>query len=289
MFFVALAAVRDAGVMWKVIADGLDVVGDGPAADAVTGYLCDRQALLGLDNLEQLHGAAAVVAELLAAAPGLRVLATSRRLLHLPGEQELPVPPLEVPREAGVEEVAACGAARLFVQQAAMARPGFAVTESNAADIAAICQHLDGLPLAIELAAARARLLAPRALLARLGPSLDLAAADIGQPSRQQTLRNTIAWSYDLLAPDLAEVFRRAGVFAGGCDLDGGRRRSRTRPGGWGRPAAAGRWAAGCQPDHGDRRRRRRATCRHAGDHPRVRPGAAEAGRGPGRRPAPPR
>ncbi len=101
-----------------------------------------------------------------------------------------------------------------------MVRPGFAVTEGNAADIAAICGRLDGLPLAIELAAARVRLLAPRALLARLGRSLDLAAADVGQPSRQQTLRSTIAWSYDLLAPDLAAAFRRAGVFAGGCDLD---------------------------------------------------------------------
>jgi predicted ATPase len=220
VFFVALAAVRDAGVMWKTIADTLDVTGDGPAADAVTGYLGNRRALLVLDNLEQLNGVAAVVAELLAAAPGLRVLATSRRPLHLQGEHEQPVPPLELPREGGPEEVAACDAARLFVQQAAMVRPGFALTAGNAADVAAICRHLDGLPLAIELAAARARLLAPRALLARLGRSLDLAAADVGQPSRQQTLRNTIAWSYDLLAPDLAEVFRRAGVFAGGCDLD---------------------------------------------------------------------
>jgi predicted ATPase/class 3 adenylate cyclase len=221
VFFVALAAVRDAGVMWKTIADSLDVTGDGPAAEAVTRYLGDRRALLVLDNLEQLHGAAGVVAGLLAAAPGLVVLATSRRPLHLPGEQELPVPPLEVPREAGsVEQVAGCGAARLFVQQAAMARPGFTVTESNAADIAAICRRLDGLPLAIELAASRVRLLAPRALLARLGHSLDLAAADVGQPSRQQTLRNAIAWSYDLLTEDVAEVFRRAGVFAGGCDLN---------------------------------------------------------------------
>ena len=218
VFFVALAAVRDADVMWKTLADSLDVDGEGRAA--VTEHVRDRRALLVLDNLEQLHGAAGVVAELLAAAPALVVLATSRRPLHLPGEQELPVPPLQVPREASVEQVAACGAARLFVQQAAMARPGFAVTESNAADIAAICQRLDGLPLAIELAAARIRLLAPRALLARLGRSLDLAAADVGQPSRQQTLRNAIAWSYDLLTPDLAEVFRRAGVFAGGCDLD---------------------------------------------------------------------
>ena len=220
VFFIPLAAVRDAEVMWKTIADGLDVAGDGPAADAVTGYLRDRLALLVLDNLEQLDGAAGVVAGLLASAPGLVVLATSRRPLHLPAEQELPVPPLQMPREASVEEVSACGAAQLFVQQASMSRPGFTITAANAADIAAICERLDGLPLAIELAAARIRLLAPRALLARLGHSIDLAAANVGQSSRQQTLRNAIAWSYDLLTPDLAEVFRRAGVFAGGCDLD---------------------------------------------------------------------
>ena len=232
VFFVALAAVRDVGVMWKTIGGTLDVTGDGPAADAVTGYLADRRALLVLDNLEQLDGAAGVVAGLLAAAPALVVLATSRRPLHLPGEQELPVPPLQVPGEAGsVEQVAACGAARLFVQQAAMVRPGFAVADGNAADIAAICTRLDGLPLAIELAAARVRLLAPRALLARLGRSLDLAAADVGQPARQQTLRNTIAWSYDLLDPGLAGVFRHAGVFAGGCDLDALAAVAAVRPG----------------------------------------------------------
>ncbi len=220
VFFIPLAAVRDAEVMWKTIADGLDVAGDGPAADAVSGYLADRRTLLVLDNLEQLDGAAGVVAGLLAAAPGLVVLATSRRPLHLPGERELPVPPLYVPREASVEEVSASGAARLFVQQASMSRPGFTLTAANAADIAAICERLDGLPLAIELAAARIRLLAPRALVARLGRSIDLAAPDVGQSSRQQTLRNAIAWSYDLLTPDLAEAFRRTGVFAGGCDLD---------------------------------------------------------------------
>ena len=220
VFFVPLAAVRDADVMWKVLADRLDVTEDGSVADTVTSHLSGRRALLVLDNLEQLEGAAAVVAALLAAAPGLVVLATSRGPLHVQAEQEFPVAPLQLPREAGAEQVAAAGAARLFVQQAAMARPDFAVTDSNAADIAAICAHLDGLPLAIELAAARIRLLTPRALLARLGRSLDLAAADVGQPSRQRTLRNAIAWSYDLLAPDLAEVFRRGGVFAGGCDLD---------------------------------------------------------------------
>jgi len=221
VFFVALAAVRDAGVMWKTIAESLDVTGDMPAPDAVAGYLADRRALLVLDNLEQLDGAAGVVAGLLAAAPGLLVLATSRRPLHLHGEQELLVLPLQVPCDgASIEQVAACGAPRLFAQQAAMVQPGFALTAGNAADIAAICGRLDGLPLALELAASRLKLLAPRALLARLGRSLDLAAADVGQPSRQQTLRNTIAWSYDLLAPGLAGAFRRAGVFAGGCDLD---------------------------------------------------------------------
>jgi predicted ATPase/class 3 adenylate cyclase len=218
VFFVALATVRDAAVMWKAIAGDLDVDGDAPAA--VMEHLRERQALLVLDNLEQLHGAAEVVATLLAAAPRLVVLATSRRPLHLQGEHELPVPPLDVPRGPTVGEVAASGAALLFVQQADMVRPGFAATAANAADIAAICRRLDGLPLAIELAASRVKLLSTRALLARLGHSLALAGADAGRPSRQQTVRATIAWSYDLLAPRSAAVLRRAGVFAGGCDLD---------------------------------------------------------------------
>jgi|HubBroStandDraft_1064217.scaffolds.fasta_scaffold07543_5 predicted ATPase/class 3 adenylate cyclase len=220
VFFVPLAAVRDAEVMWKAIAGSLDAGADGPAADAVAGFLAGRQVLLVLDNLEQLAAAAGVVAQLLAGAPGLVVLATSRRPLHLAGEQARPVPPLQVPGESGVTVVAACGAAQLFVRQAAAVRPGFALSEGNAADVAAICRRLDGLPLAIELAAARVGLLAPRALLARLEHSLELAAGDISRPPRQQTLRDTISWSYDLLAPDLAQAFRRMGVFAGGCDLD---------------------------------------------------------------------
>jgi predicted ATPase/class 3 adenylate cyclase len=220
VFFVAMAAVRDAGVMWRTIAEALGVGDDRPATDAVTDHLRGRHALLVLDNLEQLDGAAGVVAALLAAAPGLVVLATSRRPLHLQGEREQPVPPLQVPRETGVEAVAACGAALLFVQQAEMVRPGFAVTAANAEDVAAICRRLDGLPLAIELAASRTKLLAPRALLGRLGKSLDLAASDLGRPSRQQTLRTTIAWSCDLLAPHLEVVFRRTGVLAGGGDLE---------------------------------------------------------------------
>lgn len=220
VFFVALAAVRDSDVMWKTLADSLDLSVEGQAADAVTAYLAERGALLILDNLEQLDGAAAVIATLLAAAPGLVVLATSRRPLHVHGEHELPVRALEVPGDSSAEAVGACGAAQLFVQQAALVRPDFGITEGNAADVAAICRRLDGLPLAIELAAARVKLLGPRALLARLGPSLSLTAADTGRPLRQQTLRNTVAWSYDLLAPGTAQVFRRMGVFAGGCGLD---------------------------------------------------------------------
>ncbi|MGO8956869.1 MAG: ATP-binding protein [Streptosporangiaceae bacterium] len=220
VFFVSLAAVRDPEVMWKTIAGDLNAASEGPAADVVTGYLAERRALLVLDNLEQLDGASEVVAALLEAAPRLVVLATSRRPLHLQGEHEYPVPPLDLPPDAGVAGVAASSAVRLFVQQAELVRPGFTVTAGNGADIAAICRRLDGLPLAIELAASRVRLLAPSALLSRLGDSLDLAAADVGRPSRQQTLRNTIGWSYELLAAGLAGSFRRLGAFAGGCDLE---------------------------------------------------------------------
>jgi predicted ATPase len=218
IYFSALAAARDADVMWKAIAGDLSVDGDEPAA--VTEHLRGRRTLLVLDNLEQVHGGAEVVAALLAAAPRLVVLATSRGPLHLQGEHELPVPPLALPQEPVIAAVTESAAVRLFVQHADMVRPAFGVTEENAADIAAICQRLDGLPLAIELAASRARLLSPRALLARLDHSLALAAADAGRPSRQQTLRATVAWSYDLLPPEPAAVLRRAGVFAGGCDLD---------------------------------------------------------------------
>ena len=219
-YFVPLAAVRDADVMWKTIAGSLDAAGDGPDADVVTDYLRKRRALLVLDNLEQLDGAAAVVVALLAAAPELVILATSRRPLHVLGEHELPVPPLGVPGSGSPGEVAASGAAMLFAQQAQLVRPGFTITEGNAADVAAICARLDGLPLAIELAASRVKLLTPKALLARLGWGLTLTAADAGRPQRQQTLRDTIAWSYELLAPALAAAFRRMGVFAGGCGLD---------------------------------------------------------------------
>ena len=206
-------AVRDAEVMWKTIADSLDVGGDGPAADAVTGHLRDRRALLVLDNLEQLDGAADVVAALLAAAPrpggagDIPAAAAPARRAGAAGAAAA-----DAPRGAASEEVAACGAARLFVQQAEHGRgPASPSPRPTPPTSRPSAGSLDGLPLAIELAASRVRLLAPRALLARLGHSLDLAAADVGRPSRQQTLRDTIAWSYDLLAPDLAGSVPPAG------------------------------------------------------------------------------
>ena len=274
LFFVALAAVRDAEVMWKTLADQLDVGGDGPAADAVTRYLSDRQALLVLDNLEQLDGAAAEWPHCSRPRPPLAVLATSRRPLHLQGEHEHRVPPLAIPREASVEEVAASGAARMFVQQADMIRPGFAISRRERR------RHRGHLRAALTGCRWRSSWPHPGSgscrrgrSCARLGQSLSLAAGDAGRPSRQRTLRNTIAWSYDLLASDLAEVFRRIGVFAGGCDLDAMAAVAITDHGqeAGTDPLAAGRRAAGREPDHGDRGRRRRAAHRDARDDPRLR------------------
>ncbi|MEJ7741247.1 MAG: hypothetical protein WKF73_01130 [Nocardioidaceae bacterium] len=131
------------------------------------------------------------------------------------------MPPLDLPHDdAGVEDVKRSGAVRLFVEQARRVRPEFTLTGENTADVAEICRRLDGLPLAIELAAGRSKLLSPHALLTRLDKALDLKASGVGRPTRQQTLRDTIAWSYDLLTPLQQAVFRRLGVFVGGADLD---------------------------------------------------------------------
>ena len=222
VFFVPLAAATDAEMMWLAIAEAVGATGDGPASALVSDHLRERRALLVLDNLEHLPEAPGVVTALLNAAPHLSVLATSRRSLHLQGEHEHPVPPLTLPRatSGALSEVASAGAVKLFVQQAGMVRPNFALTDATAADVAAICTRLDGLPLAIELAASRVKLLTPRALLGRLDQRLTLTAGDTGRPARQQTLRDTIAWSYDLLSVDLQRLFRRTGVFVGGAELD---------------------------------------------------------------------
>ncbi|MGI8681688.1 MAG: tetratricopeptide repeat protein [Mycobacteriales bacterium] len=222
VFFVPLSAATDSDVMWMTIAESIGAAGEGPAPEATLRRLSSRRALLVLDNVEQIADAPVVVARLLEAAPSVTVLATSRRRLHLQAEYEQPVPPLGLPRgqPRSVGEASASGAVQLFLQHAAMVRPGFTLTPANVDDVAAICRRLDGLPLAIELAAARLKLLAPEALLRRLDRRLTLVAGDAGRPERQQNLRATISWSRDLLPADLRPVFDRFGVFAGGCDLE---------------------------------------------------------------------
>ena len=180
--------------------------------------------LLVLDNFEQVAAAASLVAELLAAAPRLKVLVTSRAVLHLSGEHEYVVPPLALPDLKALPSpanLARYAAVDLFVQRAQAVAPGFALTSANAATVAAICHHLDGLPLAIELAAARIKLLALPALLARLDHRLSLltgGARDL--PPHQQTLRSTIDWSYDLLDQSEQTLLRRLAVFVAGCTLE---------------------------------------------------------------------
>jgi predicted ATPase/DNA-binding CsgD family transcriptional regulator len=224
--FVELASLAAADLVIPEIARALDVheAGSVPVYDRLVATLRECAWLLVLDNMEQVVRAGPRLAGLLTACPNLVLLVTSRRPLHLSGEQEFPVPPLALPDAAGgsaVSVIAASDAVGLFVQRARAIRPDFALTEENAAAVAAICARLDGLPLAIELAAARIRLLPPLGLLARLDHRLALltgGASDL--PERQQTLRGTIAWSYDLLEPGEQRIFRRLSVFAGGCTLE---------------------------------------------------------------------
>ena len=223
VWWTPLAALTDPALVLEAIAASLGVreqAGQTLMA-TLSDHLRTRQTLLVLDNLEQVLPVAPLLAELLAAAPGVVVLATSREPLRLRGEREFPVAPLSLPR-AGVrvsqEAALASPAVQLFLSRAQAVKPDFQVTAENAAAIVAICQRLDGLPLAIELAAARVRLLAPAALLARLDKRLPLltgGARDL--PERQQTLRAAIAWSHDLLDAGERALFARLSIFAGGC------------------------------------------------------------------------
>ncbi|HEY8742093.1 MAG TPA: AAA family ATPase [Chloroflexota bacterium] len=223
---VPLAALSDPELVPATIAQtlGLREVSGRSLLEGVAGFLRDKQLLLLLDNFEQILPAAPAVAEFLAACPRLKVLVTSRAPLELSGEHEQVVPPLPLPDLAHLpppEALLGYGAVALFVQRAAALKPEFALTEDNAPAVAAICCRLDGLPLALELAAARVRLLPPAALLARLEHRLALliaGAADL--PARQRTLRATLTWSYDLLDPAQQALFRRLGVFVGGCALE---------------------------------------------------------------------
>ena len=216
--FVDLSAIADPRLVQAEVGRALDV----PAGVDVLEEVRDLSLLLVLDNLEQLGDGTAPIAELLAAAPRLRVLATSRVPLRLSGEHEYPVPPLTVPGERRTfEEIVANDAVRLFAARAQAVDPSFALSDANAATVAAICRRLDGLPLAIELAAARAKVLTPAALEQRLAPALDLlveGARDL--PARQRTLRATLDWSYALLPRHDALLLAELSVFAGGWTLE---------------------------------------------------------------------
>ncbi len=225
VFFVPLGDVVDPARVILQIAETLGVTEGGGQALVVRLHAAIRaqRLLLLLDNFEQVTAAGPMVSQLLAAAPGLKVLVTSRSALRIYGEREYPVSPLPLPDERRVVSLGALGenaAVRLFVARAQEVRGDFALTAANAQAIAAICARLDGLPLAIELAAARTRLLTPQALLQRLTHSLQVltgGARDL--PARQQTLRGAIDWSYTTLGADEQALFARMAVFAGGGSL----------------------------------------------------------------------
>jgi predicted ATPase/transcriptional regulator with XRE-family HTH domain len=226
VYFVPLASINDPGLVVSTIAHALGVgeTGRRPLVEQLADRLRNRQLLLVLDNFEQVVTAAPIMTELLAAAPALKVLVTSRTILHLNGEHQFPVPPLALPDPIALpslERLIQFPAVALFVMRAQAAQPDFELTDGDAPVVAAICRRLDGLPLAIELAAARIKLLAPPALLARLErrlPLLTAGAQDL--PTRQQTLRRTIDWSYDLLDQRERRLFARMAVFVGGCTLE---------------------------------------------------------------------
>ena len=225
VWFVPLAPLGDPALVATAVAGVLGVreAGHGSPAGALAATLRGRRLLLVLDNFEHLLPGAPLVADLLAACPGLTVLATSRAALRLAGEHRLAVPPLSLPdhdRPPAPDELLRYEAPALFVQRAVAAQADFAVTGETAPAVAELCRRLDGLPLALELAAARVTLLPPRALLARLDRSLAvLTGGPRDAPARQQTLRATLDWSHALLAPPARVLFRRLSVFADGCTL----------------------------------------------------------------------
>jgi predicted ATPase len=223
---VELASVRDPGLVASTVAQALGIreIGDRAPADALRDFLLDKQVLLVLDNFEQVVEAGLLVSDLLGSCPRLKVLTTSRMPLRLRGEHEFPVPPLAVPppgEPEGAAALAGYSSLELFVDRARVARPDFTISEENAAVVAEICRRLDGLPLAIELAAARLRVLGSSDLLARLRGTLTvLTGGPRDLPERQQTMRNTIEWSYRLLDERGAMLFRRLAAFMGGADLE---------------------------------------------------------------------
>jgi predicted ATPase len=225
VFLVSLAAITDPNLVAPAIAQTLNVreTSGRTLLDNLHGYLRSKRMLLLLDNFEQVVTAAPMVAELLADAPALKVLATSRIPLHVRGEQEFAVLPLRLPdpkHPPALDQLARYGAVELFVQRARDVNPAFAVTAENAPAVIDICCRLDGLPLAIELAAAHSKIFSPSALLEQLGSRLAfLTGGARDAPARQQTLRATIEWSYVLLDGPDQTLFRRLAVFVGGFTL----------------------------------------------------------------------
>jgi predicted ATPase/class 3 adenylate cyclase len=226
VFFVDLSAITDSDLVPSAVAEVLSVREQpgGTLLDATKEHLRGRDLLLVMDNFEHVVGAAPIVERLLAAAPGLRVLVTSRIPLHLSGEREVPVPPLELPDPSavrGADALSQYEAVALFIERATALRPEFHVTNQNAPAVAELVARLDGLPLAVELAASRIKLLTPEAMLARLGQRLPLltgGARDL--PERQRTLRGAIEWSHELLEDEERRLFARLAVFAGGWTIE---------------------------------------------------------------------
>jgi len=227
VFFVPLSAVMDSELIPSVIVNVLGIVisGNQRPLDVAKEHLRDKKMLLVMDNYEQLlPDGAAAVSELLRASPGLKVVVSSRAVLRVYGEQELPVNPLRLPDLHSLPSLAALSqyeAVKLFIERAVAVKPDFEVSNDNAPAVAGICERVDGLPLAIELAAARVKLFAPHALLSRLETSLKvLGAGSRDLPGRQQTLAGAIDWSHDLLDEPHRRLFRRFSVFARGASLE---------------------------------------------------------------------
>jgi non-specific serine/threonine protein kinase len=226
VYFIDLSLVRDAASVLPALVSGLgvqDIVGE-PSWDTLGRYFAECRMLLVLDNWEQVLEAAAGISALFAVCRHLTLLATSREPLRLRAERVFPVPPLALANTQHLphlRDLAQVPSIALFIAHAQAVAPSFTLTEANAPAVAAICQRLDGLPLAIELAAARVRLLPPPRLLTRLERALPLLTGGTRDaPERQRTLRQAIAWSYDLLSPSDQTLFRSLAVFVGGCTID---------------------------------------------------------------------
>lgn len=224
VYFIALATIRNPELLTQTIAQALGIREESgkPLSENLHEYFGEKKMLIVLDNFEQIAEAAPQIGDLLSGSENLKILVTSRVRLHLSFEQEFPLQPLETPDKANLRlsELYENSAVALFVERAQAVKPAFVLTEDNAQAVAEICRKLDGLPLAIELAAARIKLLTPQAILNRLSNSLKLlmgGARDL--PERQQTMRGAIAWSYDLLEEEEMKLLNRLAVFSGGFTL----------------------------------------------------------------------